>query len=246
MIGFKISRLELTETKSHNKTMKKRCPHLSAFVIVLMVFGFTELVHAQKIKVKKVKGRTALIETSTPLEEGQSYDLQTSSISADVNYSHSGFKSRKNSFTFGLNFSALKGDLAQENSFSAQGRYGWIFSNLELGLVSDITYIDLGAGATTNFSGGGYFDYNLLTNRDSRGFIYGPFALLSIGSRQFSASGSAGLLTLNGGGFFSYFMNENSLAARIEAYVEHRQINASTGQGSLTGFGSRALLVFYF
>ena len=226
--------------------MKHLYFRLNNIVIGLIFLCLVQVTHAQKIKVKKSKGKTALVETSTPLEEGQTYDLQTSLISADVDYLQPGFKSRKNSFTFGFNFSALKGDAAQENSFSAQGRYGWNFSYVELGLVSEIGYSDLGAGATTNFLGGGYFDYNLLSNRDSRNFIYGPFALLAIGSRQFSAGGSAGLLTVNGGGFFSYFLNNNSLAARIEAYFEHRQINASVGQGSLSGFGSRALLVFYF
>lgn len=214
--------------------------------IVMTLILFSQLAYAQKIKVRKSKGNTALVETTTPLEEGQTYDLQSTSISADVNYLQTGFKSRKNSFTFGFNFSSLKGDTAQENSFSMQGRYGWNFSFLELGFVSEVGYSDLGAGATTNFSGGGYLDYNLLPNRDSRNFIYGPFALLAIGSRQFSSGGSAGLLTLNGGGFFSYFLNNTTLAARIEAYLEHRQINASVGQGSLSGIGSRALIIYYY
>jgi len=201
---------------------------------------------AQKIKVKKVKGNAAIIETSVPLQEGQSYDLQTSPISADVNYSGVGFKSRQNSLTLGLNFSMLQGSSVQENYLAAQGRYGWNYSFLEFGIAGDIAYSDIGTGATTDFSLGGYFDYNLITNRDLRTLIYGPFALITIGSRQLAAGGSTGLMNVNAGGFVSFFMAQSSTALRLEGFLEHRQINASVGQSSLTGFGARGLIVFYF
>lgn len=226
--------------------MKKPTQIMSLIVFVLVQLGLSELAVAQKIKVKKTKGNTALVETSVPLEEGQTYDLQTGVISADVNYSQAGFKSRQHSLTVGMDFSMLKGDTVQENSFSFQGRYGWNFSYLEFGVVGELGYVDVGAGAVTNFSFGGYFDYNLISNRDSRSFIYGPFALISFGSRQLNGGGSTGLFTINAGGFFSYFIAQNSTALRLEGFVDYRQVNATVGQASLTGFGSRGLLVFYF
>lgn len=226
--------------------MKIRQHLLSLILIILITLDFTSIALAQKIKVKKVKGMTALIETSIPLEEGQSYDLQTGSISADVNYSQAGFKSRKNSLTVGIDISSLRGDNVQENKLAAQGRYGWNFSTLELGAVGEFTSLDYGAGATTSFSLGSYIDYNLDANRDGKKMVYGPFGLLAFGSRQFSSGGSSGLFTINAGGFLSYFIGQGSTALKVEAFIDHRQISASNGQTALTGFGSRGLLVFYF
>ncbi len=219
---------------------------LPLIVLITVTLGFTSAALAQKIKIKKVKGLTALIETSVPLEEGQTYDLQTGSISADVNYSQAGFKSRKNSLTLGIDISALRGDNIQETKFAAQGRYGWNFSTLELGAVGEISSIDFGAGSTTNFTLGSYADYNLEANRDGKKIVYGPFGLLAFGSRQLAGGGSTGLFTVNAGGFLSYFFSQGSTALRVEAFVDHRQISASNGQTALTGVGSRGLLVFYF
>ncbi len=226
--------------------MKNQHSILPALAVVIALISFPGFVFAQKIKVKKIKGNTALIESSIPLVEGQSYDLQTTAISADVNYSQAGFKSRKNSATVGVEFSALRGDSAQENQFAAQGRYGWNFSTLELGAIAEISSVDVGGGATSNYILGSYFDYNLVANRDGKALVYGPFALLAFGSRQFSGGGSTGLFTANAGGFLSYFLAQGSTALRAEAYLDHRQVSASNGQTALTGFGSRGLLIFYF
>ena len=226
--------------------MKKKSFRLSLVVFALAFFGNTNVSFAQKIKVKKIKGNTALIEMSTPLEEGQSYDLQTTSLSMDVNYSNPSSNLRSHSLTLGLDFSSLKGETVQENSFSAQGRYGWNFSNLELCVVGGAGYLDTGAGAIIDFSSGGYLDYNLIPNQGVRSAIYGPFGLLTFGSKQFSAGGNANLLTLNGGGFFSYFIHETSTALRLEGFINLKQVNAAVGQSSLTGFGGRGLLVFYY
>lgn len=200
---------------------------------------------AQKFKVKKVKGRTALIESSIPLEEGKTYDLQTEAVSSDVNYSNSGFKSRQNSFTLGMDFSYIKGDTVQNNSYNLQARYGWNFSYLEFGVVGELTYLDRGAGSTTNLAAGGYFDYNLVTNRDSKNLIYGPTALVTIGTIQFTG-GSSNVLDLNAGGFLTWFLTQSSVALRLEAFVDVEQVSASTGQTTLTGGGGRGLLVVYF
>lgn len=200
---------------------------------------------AQKFKVKKVKGKTALIESSIPLEEGKTYDLQTEAVSSDVNYSNAGFKSRQNSFTIGMDFSYIKGDTVQNNSYDFQARYGWNFSYLEFGVVGKLTFLDRGAGATTNLAAGGYFDYNLVTNRDSKNLIYGPFALATIGSIQFTG-GSSNVLDLNAGGFLTWFLTQSSVALRLEGFADIEQVSASTGQTTLTGGGGRGLLIVYF
>lgn len=226
--------------------MNIKCRLLPLIILVALTLGFSSNGLAQKIKIKKVKGLTALIETSVPLEEGQTYDLQTGPISADVNYSQTGFKSRKNSLTVGIDMSALRGDNISETRFAAQGRYGWNFSTLELGALGEISSLDVGAGSTTSFTLGSYADYNLGANRDGKSVVYGPFGLLAFGSRQFTGGGSTNLFTINTGGFLSYFIGQGSTALRVEAFLDYRQISASNGQTALTGIGSRGLLIFYF
>lgn len=226
--------------------MKKLFFTRFAFLILLTTLLCAGEAQAQKIKIKKVKGNTALIESSLPLEEGKTYDLQGDAISADVNYSNAGFKSRQNSFTLGINFGYLKGDTVNRNSYELQGRYGWNFSYIEFGVVGDIDYVDVGAGGTTNFAVGGYFDYNLVTNRDSKNLIYGPFALVTIGSLQSSGGASSSIIDLNAGGFLSWFLTHSSVALRAEGFADIQQVSSSVGQTTLTGVGGRGLLVVYF
>lgn len=215
---------------------------ISLFVIV---FG-TPSVFAEKIKVTKVKGKQAIIETSALLEEGQTYELLTQDkISEDVDYKSNVTKSRKNSLSLGGQLSFLNSTTYQSNSYSFQGRYGWNFSNLELGGVLDFSSVDLGAGATSNVMAGGYFDYNFIPNRDPKKTIYGMFALIGFGSKS-ASGGSSSLIEADFGGFISYFIANSSTALRAELYGVYQQVNTTTSQGSLAGFGGRALLQFYF
>ena len=206
--------------------------------------------HAEKVKVKKIKGTQAVIETITPLEEGQTYELVTESVSQDVNYKTNVFSSRINSLTLGAQFDFLKTDAYQSNSFSFQGRYGWNFSNLEVGIIADVSSKDLGAGATTTFLGGGYFDYNFVPNRDPKKIIYGGFALLGIGTTSYpsgsTSGGSSTVLQTNLGGFFSYFIGTTSTALRGELSGIYQQVNTTALQSTLLGIGARGLLIFYF
>lgn len=204
---------------------------------------------AQKIKVKKTRGNSAVIESSVPLEEGQVYDLATETMSQNVDYRASGFRSRQNSVSFGGSIYTLRGDEYQRNSIALQGRYGWNFSSLEFGAVAGFSSEDLGAGATSEFVGGGYFDYNLVANRDSKSMVYGIIGLMTFGSRQFPSTdggGSATTLDLNAGGFLSWFINSSPMAVRIEGFFDYQQISTTAKQTKVTGVGSRALMVFYF
>ncbi len=204
---------------------------------------------AQKITVKKTKGRNALIESSIPLEEGQVYDLQSASVSEPVNYKTTGLKSRQNSWMIGGNFLSLRGDDYQKNSGSLQTRYGWNFTQVEFGIAAEMNTIDLGAGATTDFLLGGYFDYNLVSNRDPKTFIYGPFALAGFGSLQSPASrggGSTSIIDTNLGGFISWFVAGGTAALRLEGFYDYQQINSTIKTTAVTGIGTRGFVVFYF
>jgi hypothetical protein len=222
------------------------CSSLAVVVCFSALLAFPQFALAQKFKVKKVKGNSALIESAVPLEEGKTYELKNEEISSDVNYSDIGFKSRQNAFSLGFNTSYIKGDTQQLTSYNIQARYGWNFSHVEFGTVGQVSFIDHGAGGTTDFSAGGYFDYNLVTNRDSKSLIYGPFVLATIGSLQSTGGANANIIDVNGGGFLSWFLTNSSAALRVEAFGDYQQVSSSAAQTSLTGFGMRGLISVYF
>lgn len=242
--------LEIFRGISHNKTMRfQLLKNLFIFFPLISVLAASDG-FCQKIKVKKTRGLSAVIESSVPLEEGKVYDLAVESISQNVDYRASGFKSRQNSFSLGGSVSALRGDDYQKNSISLQGRYGWNFANLEFGGIAQFSSDDIGAGATNDFTGGGYFDYNFIANRDPKSMIYGAVGIVTFGSKQFpsaSGGGSATTLALNLGGFLTWFINSSSTTAlRLEGYAELQQISTTAKQTNVTGGGSRALMIFYF
>jgi hypothetical protein len=230
------------------KKNNQRSIYIMFTLALIQLFSITT--YAEKIKVKKVKGNQAIVESSTPLEEGQSYEINTDPISQDVDYKSSVPKSRANSFTLGMKFDFLKSSSLQSTNFSVQSRYGWNFSNLEFGILADASSADSGAGATTTLLGGGYFDYNLVINRDPKQIIYGPFILLALGTTTYPSSGTGGssnTMQTNLGGFLSYFIGAGSTAAlRGELFGIYQQVNTSTSQNTVTGAGFRGLLVFYF
>ena len=238
---------------SHNETMKNftnsTLTNLFSLPVLLLLMLIAEPVFAEKIKVKKIKGTQAVIETITPLEEGQTYELVTEPLSQDVDYKSSILLSRRNSLTIGGQLDFLRSDSTQQNRFSLQARYGWNFSTLEVGVFTEATSLDVGAGATTTILGGGYFDYNLIPNRDPKKMIYGAFALLGIGSTSYpssTAGGSVSTLQSNFGGFVSYFVGASTTALRGEFYGTYQQVNTTAQQSALTGLGARGLLIFYF
>lgn len=217
--------------------------------ILLLFLIFSNTASAEKIKVKKVKGTQAVIETVNVLEEGQTYDLNSESVSQDIDYKTSVLQSRRNSLTLGGQLNFLRSDSSQTNQFSLQARYGWNFSSVEAGTFIEASSQDVGAGATTTILGGGYIDYNVIPNRDPKKMIYGPFGLIGIGSTSYpssTAGGSVSTLQTNFGAFLSYFIGSSNTALRGEVYGTYQQVNTTAQQSTLTGLGARGLLVFYF
>ncbi len=229
----------------------KKTNNLPSLLIPLfsIIILNNSLCWAEKVKVKKVKGNQAVIETLTPLEEGQSYELALEPVSQDVNYKQSLNKTRDNSLTFGTSYEYIKSDLLQRSQFNLQARYGWNFSSVEFGVLIDLTSLDQGSGATNQYSAGGYFDYNLVANREPNQLIYGPFALAAAGSTQYPTSqtgGSSSTIRTNAGGFLTYFLSGSTTALRGEGFYNYQQINTTAQQNSVAGFGLRGLLMFYF
>lgn len=218
------------------------------FLLIFLLLATSA--NADQIKVKKVKGNTAVVESNVVLEEGKTYELAPESIVDNVDYKSNTLKVRKNSFSFGTDFEYVKSDLSQNTQLNLQVRYGWNFANLEVGATGSFASRDQGGGTTSAVLVGGYFDYNLVPNRDPKDFIYGPFLLIAAGSTQYPASSTAGGSTSkiesNAGGFMTYFLGQSNTALRGEIFYNYQQINTTAQQNSVAGAGFRGLLVFYF
>jgi len=241
--------LEIFRDISHNKTMQNTYRFSTLLFSIMVVFMYSHSLYAFKITVKKVKGNNAIVETDTPLEEGQTYDLANDPVSSNVDYGSNAVKIRKNSLSFGANFESVRSDLSQSTQFNLQVRYGWNFSSLEFGAMVAASGVDVGAGSTNSLLAGGYFDYNLVNNREPNNMIYGPFVLLATGSTQYPSSSTGGSSTKiesNAGGFLTYFLGTSNTAIRGEAFYDYQQINTTAQQNTVGGFGARGLLVLYF
>lgn len=217
------------------------------FLKLIILTASLQLNAATHIKVLKVKGNNAIIQSSEQLYPGDSFYLQEDPLSQKVTYNQSaGFKSRKNSLMLGGSYTYFKADTVQDTRASVQGRYGWNFVTIEPGLVIEASMVNSGPGPTTDLLAGGYFDYNLVPNRDPKSILYGFFALGTGGVKLFSDGGSTNLLKLDLGFFSTLFFQDSSSAIRLEGFAGYQQIDAATSQTNLIGGGFRAFFVHYF
>lgn len=226
--------LELNIKRSHNVRMK---PFILICLYVLTVFICIKA-QATTFTVKKSKGFSAVIESSEPLAEGETYVLQSRKKVKN--------QSRDNSFSLGLDSSFFKSGNIQENQITLEGRYGWSSVDYEFGPLLKINLYDEGAGFNSEYSVGGYFDYNLVANTVAEEYVYGLTAQAVGGNREFTTGSSSQVLIFGGGGFLSWYLLGTSTALRAEALVEQKQISTASTSTSVTGFAGKMLLAFYF
>jgi hypothetical protein len=204
---------------------------------------------AETFTVKKSKGRQSVIDSSIPLIEGETYIIQTSKqsglISEDVTYPRSN-RSRQNSFAAGIDSSFFKADNLQEHHIEVEARYGWNFGDYEIGPVLHINLLDEGAGFNTDFSIGGYFDYNFTPNVTRAELVYGLTAQGFGGNREFTNGSSAQIFAFGGGGFLSWYLMGSTTALRFEGLVESKTIATSSASTNAVGFVGKMLFAFYY
>ncbi|AZZ36496.1 hypothetical protein CIK05_06730 [Bdellovibrio sp. qaytius] len=203
---------------------------------------------AATFTVKKTKGNNSVIESSVPLVPGETYTIQSSkqsAVSEDVSYTRSN-RSRQNSFSGGIDTSFFKSDTLQEHEIDIEARYGWNFADYEVGPLMHINLIDRGAGFNTDYSVGGYFDYNFISNVASEDQIFGLTAQGYAGNREFTSGSSSQISALGGGGFYTWFLMRSTTSLRFEGLVERKTIATSVASSNVFGFAGKMLLAFYF
>lgn len=195
--------------------------------------------------VKKAKGNSAIIESSIPLEEGQTYTLESDQISEDPVYANKN-TSRKNSFTLGANFSMIKASELQENIITLEGRYGWNLAKYEFGPIVSLQMVDEGAGFNTLYAIGGYGDYNITPNRNNDTLIFGGTLQATAGNQSTTAGANSQIITIDGGAFLTWFLFKSSTALRTEALFETKKISTDRTNATANGFRGKLFLSFYF
>ena len=209
-------------------------------------FLIPNFLFAEQIKVIKVKGRQAIIQSQFPLEEGQTYTVDSGQISKNPEYGNPTFHSRKNSLHLGFNLHSIKGDTLQENSIDFKGMFGWNFDSFEFGPMLNYASLDLGAGATQTVVGGVYGDFNIERNRAPANFIIGPTGSASFGAKNFPSGGSANVLGVDAGGFVKWFLFESAAALRFDVTYRFQKISSPTADVTVSGFATTGYLSLYF
>lgn len=208
--------------------------------------------HAQKIRVRKVKGNQALVEItgSTSLRQGASYDL----ISPDEFGDETETNNRK--YVIGLNFAMTNTKSDAANSVSTtmidfRGRFGWNFGNFELGPV--LSYAGNIADVTaTTIKGGGFADWNIISNIPGEAFIYGlgtvvQFGQYDPGVTSTTASYKYDLIEMFGGPFVKWFPTGGPYGFRLDVgYLYQRQSTQSLGNFVVSGMSASAGIFAYF
>jgi hypothetical protein len=213
-------------------------------LLFFCLLGTIQTTYAAFVTVKKIKGRQAIIETTSALEVGQTYELQKDIISFDPNGSKP--NNRGNSLQFGAELRALTASQIQDNQISVTARYGWNFEYFEIGPTVSYLGTDVGAGTNSDFFGGGFLDYNVKKNRSQTEYVWGPTVSAEVGLKQFSTGSSANLMSIDFGGFLTWYLLGTSTALRIQGGYHYQKISTSTADVALAGFASKSYLVFYF
>lgn len=220
-------------------------PRLWSALLLALVLLTTLSTHADSITVKKIKGNQAVVEMSSPLEIGKTYNLESENLTLSTDFS-SQFKSRLNSISLGYNFNFLSANKTQDSTFAFFGRYGWNHSIFEFGPVIQVEIYDKGFGTNTTYLVGGYFDYNYGENKSPRDLVYGPTAQISLGNRNFESGGSAQLSQIQVAGFLTWFINRSPVALRIEVGYQTRRISAANDETTLSGAASQLYMMYYY
>lgn len=220
--------------------MKNTFLFLTLVLIPTLTFG-------QSFKVKKVKGKQAIVEMTQPgaFAVGHTYTVgeyeEEEEGSLDET-STSGAGSRK--YT-------LAGSAGIVNSTRREGedsvltinmytRFGWNMNKYEVGPIVTVYNSSAGGSQSTTYGLGGFIDYNFTPNRTASQ-VYGVTGDLRMVTEQ-NASNTISRYESYVGGFGKYFMLGNATAVRLDAGYTYNKYESYNS----TGFGATLGLQIYF
>lgn len=236
-----LTKLNMTQF-SDIKQIPRPWPALITLMTAYLICSFS---YATSITVKKIKGSQAVVEMSTPLEAGKTYNLETESLTLETNYSTQ-FKSRSNSVSLGFDLNFLNGPKTLDNNISFFAKYGWNHISFEFGPVLRASMYDKGFGTNISYLVGGYFDYNYADNKSPRDLVYGASVQAALGNKNYDSGGSAQLTYGQVALFLSWFINNSPVVLRTELGYQITKVTSAAAENTLSGVASQVYLMYYF
>lgn len=228
----------------------------TVFVAIGFVLLSSTKVYAQKLRIDKVKGNKAMVTFNGNLEQGKVYDLGVESR-APAAYGGS----RDKVIGFGLmsttsSGAIVGGDLASisvlstsggsssnNTTIGVSGKYGMNVGQYEYGGVGGLVSVS-GSSSYSIFSIGGFFDYNLVTNRPGTEKVYGFGGEAALGSIAIGGS-SYSSYAMYPNAFYKWFFLGPNTAIRADAGLYYRNISTPTAQ-TISGLVARLSFAHYF
>lgn len=200
---------------------------------------------AQKIKVRKVKGNTAIVESTGPLRPGAVYDL----ISPNDFGEEIGSTPRK--YLVGLNFvlSNTKSDAANttnETNVDLAFKFGWNLGTYELGPVVNYTMNHANDVTQTLWKIGGFADYNFIPNVSGETFIWGVGGTGAFGNWDRGNGTKVDIVDFFGGPFAKWFPTSSAVGFRVDLGLSYQRQTTTAGNATVSGIASSAGIFAYF
>lgn len=226
---------------------------MKLWLVIASLMAFSSAAHAQqKIRVKKVKGNSALIESiGGQLTPGMTYDLISPEDMGGDEYS-----SNNRRYSVGLNFfmNNVKSDASgavNVTNIDTSLRFGWNFGSIEIG--PQVSYSTTIASVTsTTYKIGAFADYNIIPNIPGEAFLYGLGVVGAFGQHDPGGNDVNGdlkydLMDAFVGPFIKWFPTGGPYGFRLDVgYLYERQNTTTQGTLTVTGFSSSAGIFAYF
>jgi len=215
------------------------------FLLTALVLTLTSPAFAQKIKIRKVKGNTAIIESSSPLRPGAVYDLMSpNEISEDI-----ASYSRKS--LWGLNF-VLKNtktddaNTTNETNADLTVKFGWNLGTFELGPLLNYTMSHANDITQTLWKIGGFADYNFIPNISGETFLWGLGGTGSFGNWDKGNGTKVDIVDIFGGPFAKWFPTSSAVGFRVDFGLSYQRQTTTAGNNTVSGLASSAGIFAYF
>ncbi len=202
-----------------------------------------------RIKVKKVKGQTALIQFQGSINPGENYTLVSGDISeADLNTGP-----RTHRLGVSLQFSSLKTKTSSveynPSEFTINTDFGWNYEKYEIGPTLGYSSISTGFGGSTSYlTIGGFYDYNFSENKEPINSFFGVGLKLTY-TNIIPSSSATGLFNtvIYPNLFWKWWPFGRSTAFKLDiGYSIENGKDSASSSVTTTGVKSTAALLFYY
>jgi hypothetical protein len=176
----------------------------------------------ERAVVQQMKGRRAIIqfEKDIPFSVGQAvYINSETGVELGVRNDARNFLQRQNVVELSGGFSTTDTD-PETTIFTVSGRYGFNYGNYEFGGRASFKSTEAGSSERSEYTLGGFFDYNLVPNKPGEDFVYGAYAELGIGNQKVGSQNFS-YTEIIGGGFLKWFVFSPVLAVRLNLFYQH-------------------------